>query len=87
VTRSCSSIVVFEILPPHLLFVVDAQGYLAKIRESPKLVIKKSAHQARFHSSPKNRSPNAVLKLAKFGSSELIRIHPNRQIRLFGSPE
>jgi hypothetical protein len=41
-------------------------------------------HQARFHSSLLNRSPNSVLKLAKFGSSKLIRIHPNRQIWLFG---
>jgi hypothetical protein len=28
--------------------------------------------------------PNLVLKLAKFGSSKLLRIHPKCQIRLFG---
>jgi hypothetical protein len=32
----------------------------------------------------RNRLPNLVLKLAKFGSSKLIRIHPNHQIQLFG---
>jgi hypothetical protein len=43
-----------------------------------------NAHQARFHSSPINCSPNLVLKLAKFRSSKLIQIHPNHQIWLFG---
>jgi hypothetical protein len=53
----------------------------------PKIGDKKSTHQARFHSSLINHSPNLVLKLAKFRSSELIRIHPNHQIWLFGCPK
>jgi hypothetical protein len=53
----------------------------------PKIGNNKSAHQARFHSSPINRSPNLVWKLPKFGSSKLIWIHPNCQIWLFGSPD
>jgi hypothetical protein len=55
---------------------------------NPKIGDKKSAHQARFPSSAINRLPNLVLAIiTKFGLSELIRIHPNCQIRLFGSPE
>ena len=77
-----------DLAPLNLCFESSSRpGILCKNLGIPKIGDKKSAHQARFHSSPINRSPNLVLKLTKFGSSELIQIHPNCQIWLFGSPE
>ncbi len=62
--------------------VMTMQGYLAKIWESPKLVIEQKCPSSQipfftYKPSPINRSPNLLLKLAKFGLSKLIQIHPN----------
>ncbi len=53
---------------------VDFAGIPHKNLGIPKIGDKRSAYQARFHSSPINRLPNLVLKLAKFGSSKLIQL-------------
>jgi hypothetical protein len=62
-------------------FFLISQGYLAKNLGIPKIGNNKSAHQARFHSSPINRSPNSVWKLTKFCLEAhqiwIIRTHPN----------
>jgi hypothetical protein len=56
----------------------NRSGILCKNWGIPKIGDKKSAHQARFHSSPINRLSNLFLVIiAEFGSSELIQIHPN----------
>jgi hypothetical protein len=78
----------FTATPSKLCIIQYDKGIPHKNLGTPQIGDRtKAPHQARFHSSPIHRSPNLVLKLAKFGSSELIQIHPNCQIWLSGWPK